>query len=120
MKAMQTAGLYDPRFEHDSCGVGFVANIKGIRSHEIVRQGLEVLEKMKHRGACGCEDNTGDGSGILVQIPDRFLRKACEEKDIELPAQGQYAVGMAFMPPDISQRRAIEDICRQMVQAEGQ
>ena len=120
MKVMQASGLYDPRFEHDSCGVGFVANIKGMRSHEIVRQGLEVLEKMKHRGACGCESNTGDGSGILVQIPDKFLRKACSERNIELPAQGEYAVGMAFMPPDISQRRAIEDICRQMVQAEGQ
>ena len=120
MKAMQAAGLYDPRFEHDSCGVGFVANIKGIRSHEIVRQGLEVLEKMKHRGACGCENNTGDGSGILVQIPDKFLRRVCADTDIELPAEGSYAVGMAFMPPDISQRRAIEDICRQMVQAEGQ
>ena len=120
MKGKQAAGLYDPRFEHDACGVGFVANIKGIRSHEIVRQGLEVLEKMKHRGACGCETNTGDGSGILLQIPDRFLRKACEERGIELPREGDYAVGMAFMPPDISQRRAIEDICRQMVQAEGQ
>ena len=120
MKARQAAGLYDPRFEHDACGVGFVANIKGVRSHGIVRQGLEVLEKMKHRGACGCENNTGDGSGILLQIPDRFLRKVCVERDIELPGQGEYAVGMAFMPPDISQRRAIEDICRQMVQAEGQ
>lgn len=120
MKAKQAAGLYDPRFEHDACGVGFVANIKGVRSHEIVQQGLEVLEKMKHRGACGCENNTGDGSGILLQIPDRFLRKVCEERGIELPSEGDYAVGMAFMPPDISQRRAIEDICRQMVQAEGQ
>jgi glutamate synthase (NADPH/NADH) large chain len=120
MKAMQSAGLYDPRFEHDACGVGFVANIKGRRSHEIVRQGLEVLEKMKHRGACGCEKNTGDGSGILIQVPDKFLRKVCAERDIELPQEGDYAVGMAFMPPDISQRRAIEDICRQMVQAEGQ
>lgn len=120
MKANQAAGLYDPRFEHDACGVGFVANIKGVRSHEIVQQGLKVLEKMKHRGACGCEKNTGDGSGILLQVPDRFLRKVCEERGIELPARGDYAVGMAYMPPDISQRRAIEDICRQMVQAEGQ
>ncbi len=120
MRAMHAAGLYDPRFEHDSCGVGFVANIKGKRSHEIVLQGLQVLENMKHRGACGCETNTGDGSGLLMQIPDKFLRKVCEERDIELPREGDYAVGMAFMPPDISQRRAIEDVCRQMVQAEGQ
>jgi len=120
MKVQQATGLYDPQYEHDSCGVGFVANIKGRKSHEIVLQGLEVLEKMKHRGACGYEKNTGDGSGILIQIPDLFLRKVCAERDIELPAEGEYAVGMAFMPPNISQRRAIEDICRQMVQAEGQ
>jgi len=120
MKAMQATGLYDPQYEHDACGVGFVANIKGKKSHEIVLQGLEVLEKMKHRGACGWEKNTGDGSGILIQIPDKYLRKVCAERSIELPAEGEYAVGMVFMPPDISQRRAIEDICRQMVQAEGQ
>jgi len=120
MKAMQAKGLYDPQYEHDACGVGFVANIKGKKSHEIVLQGLEVLEKLKHRGACGWEKNTGDGSGILVQVPDKFLRKVCAERNIDLPAEGQYAVGMVFMPPDISQRRAIEDICRQMIQAEGQ
>ncbi len=120
MKVQQATGLYDPQYEHDSCGVGFVANIKGRKSHEIVLQGLEVLEKMKHRGACGYEKNTGDGSGILLQIPDAFLRTVCAERHIELPPEGEYAVGMAFMPPNISQRRAIEDICRQMVQAEGQ
>jgi len=120
MKVMQAKGLYDPQYEHDACGVGFVANIKGKKSHEIVMQGLEVLEKLKHRGACGWEKNTGDGSGIMIQVPDRFLRKVCAERNIELPAEGDYAVGMAFMPPEISQRRAIEDICRQMVQAEGQ
>ncbi len=120
MNTVQAKGLYDPRFEHDSCGVGFVANIKGVRSHEIVQQGLKVLEKMKHRGASGCEKNTGDGAGILVQHPDKFLRKVCAERSITLPAEGSYAVGMVYMPPDISQRRAIEDICRHMVQAEGQ
>ncbi|RNA65804.1 glutamate synthase large subunit [Prosthecochloris sp. ZM_2] len=120
MKAKKSTGLYDPQYEHDACGVGFVANIKGKKSHEIVRQGLEILEKLKHRGACGWEKNTGDGSGILIQVPDTYLRKVCAERSIELPAEGEYAVGMMFMPPDISQRRAIEDICRHMIQSEGQ
>jgi glutamate synthase (NADPH) large chain len=120
MKAKHEGGLYDPQFEHDACGVGFVANIKGVKSHQIIKQGLQVLVNMKHRGATGFEKNTGDGAGILMQIPDKFMRKVCAERNIELPAPGQYGVGMVFLPPDLSQRRAIEDICRQMVQAEGQ
>ncbi len=120
MKAKHEGGLYDPRFEHDACGVGFVANIKGVKSHEIIKQGLQVLVNMTHRGATGYEKNTGDGAGILMQIPDKFMRKVCAERNIELPAPGKYGVGMMFLPPDLSQRRAIEDICRQMVQAEGQ
>ncbi len=70
-------GLYDPAHEHDACGVGFVVNIKGVRSHAIVRQALQVLINLLHRGACGCEANTGDGAGILLQMPDKFLRKQC-------------------------------------------
>ena len=120
MKAKHEGGLYDPQFEHDACGVGFVANIKGVKSHQIIQQGLQVLVNMTHRGATGYEKNTGDGAGILMQIPDKFMRKVCAERNIELPAPGQYGVGMMFLPPDLSQRRAIEDICRQMVQAEGQ
>ncbi|NTV02996.1 MAG: glutamate synthase large subunit [Chlorobiaceae bacterium] len=120
MKAKHECGLYDQRFEHDACGVGFVAHIKGVKSHEIIQQGLQVLVNMTHRGATGYEKNTGDGAGILMQIPDKFMRKVCAERNIELPAPGQYGVGMLFLPPDLSQRRAIEDICRQMVQAEGQ
>ncbi len=120
MKAKHEGGLYDPQFEHDACGVGFVAHIKGVKSHEIIQQGLQVLLNMTHRGATGYEKNTGDGAGILLQIPDKFMRKVCAERNIELPAPGQYGVGMLFLPPDLSQRRAIEDICRQMVQAEGQ
>src|SRR5690242_8265613 len=69
-------GLYDPQFEHDACGVGFVVNIKGRKSHEIVRQALTILINLRHRGACGCEYNTGDGAGILLQMPDKFFRKA--------------------------------------------
>ena len=120
MNVTLNAGLYDPQFEHDACGVGFVAHIKGVKSHEIVEQGLKINENLKHRGACGCEKNTGDGAGILLQIPDKFLRKVCAERNIELPPENQYGVGMLFLPPDISQRRAIEDICRLMIQAEGQ
>jgi glutamate synthase (ferredoxin) len=120
MKAKREGGLYDPQFEHDACGVGFVAHIKGVKSHEIIQHGLQVLVNMTHRGATGYEKNTGDGAGILMQVPDRFMRKACAERNIELPPPGKYGVGMMFLPPDLSQRRAIEDICRQMVQAEGQ
>ena len=120
MNVTLNTGLYDPQFEHDACGVGFVAHIKGVKSHEIVEQGLQINENLKHRGACGCEKNTGDGAGILLQVPDKFLRRVCGESNIELPPKKQYGVGMLFLPPDISQRRAIEDICRQMIQAEGQ
>jgi len=90
-------GLYDPRFEHDACGVSFVANINGARSREIVTLGITALCNMEHRGATGAEAETGDGAGILIQVPDRFLR---ETVDFDLPAAGSYAVGMAFLPAD--------------------
>ncbi len=93
-------GLYDPRFEHDSCGVSFVANIKGVRSHELVHTGLVALTNLEHRGATGAEPDTGDGAGILVQVPDRFLREVVREEGVELPPAGAYAVGMAFLPSD--------------------
>src|SRR3982751_3036570 len=82
-------GLYDPRFEHDACGVGFVVNIKGRRSHAVVERGLQVLINLQHRGACGREINTGDGAGILIQPPDKFLRKVTKPLGIELPPAGQ-------------------------------
>src|SRR5499427_6254446 len=110
-------GLYDPRFEHDACGIGFVVNIKGEKSHEIVQQALTVLQNLDHRGACGCEDNTGDGAGILLQIPHAFLQHACEGIGLQLPRPGHYGVGMVFLPPDREQRhrceRRFEDIVRQ-------
>ncbi len=94
-------GLYDPRFEHDSCGVSFVANIKGVASHDLVLTGLRALTNLEHRGATGAEPDTGDGAGILVQVPDRFLRAAFQEgPGVELPPPGAYAVGMAFLPDD--------------------
>jgi len=79
-------GLYDPQFEHDSCGVGFVVDLKGRKSHRLVHDGLTALRNLNHRGACGCEDNTGDGAGILIQIPHEFLVARCrDELGIELP-----------------------------------
>src|SRR5436190_11618508 len=79
-------GLYDPQFEHEACGVGFVVNIKGHKSHQIIRQALDVLVNLDHRGACGCEANTGDGAGILVQMPHEFLNEICKQDRIALPA----------------------------------
>ena len=91
-------GLYDPRFEHDACGVGFVVNIKGEKSHEIVEEALTVLQNLDHRGACGCEENTGDGAGILLQVPHAFFQDACEGSAFSLPDPGEYGVGMLFLP----------------------
>ena len=84
-------GLYDPDFEHDSCGAGFVVNIKGKKSHEIVSQALTILRNLAHRGACGSEANSGDGAGILLQVPHAFLTRECEKFGLILPEAGQYA-----------------------------
>ena len=91
-------GLYDPSYEHDACGVGFICHIKGKASHQIVSDALQMLENMNHRGACGCEENSGDGAGILVRIPDAFLREKCAAIGINLPKPGSYAVGQVFLP----------------------
>src|SRR5918994_3962432 len=90
-------GLYNPLDERDACGVGFVVHMKGKRSHDIVRKALRVLINLEHRGACGCEANTGDGAGILIQTPDAFLRKVV---DFKLPAEGKYGAGLVFLPRD--------------------
>lgn len=79
-------GLYDPSFEHDACGIGFVAHLKGSKSHQMVLDALTILENMEHRGACGCEDNTGDGAGILIQTPHEFLYDECLKQGIHLPS----------------------------------
>ena len=112
-------GLYDPRFEHDSCGVGFVVNTKGRKSHDIVRQALTVLMNLRHRGACGCEANTGDGAGILMQVPHEFLKKECAKEKIALPASGEYGVGMVYLPPDKSERYKCEKLFEELVENEG-
>jgi glutamate synthase (NADPH/NADH) large chain len=109
-------GLYDPRFEHDSCGVSFVANIKGVSSHDLVRTGLCALTNLAHRGATGAEADTGDGAGILVQVPDRFLRAVV---DPELPPPGSYAVGMAFLPADPVVAEKAEAAIEAIVREEG-
>jgi glutamate synthase domain-containing protein 1 len=113
-------GLYDPRFEHDACGVGFVADIKGRKSHDIIRDGLTVLHNVTHRGARGAEANTGDGAGMMIQVPHKFLQKIANIKGFNLPAPGQYGVGMVFLPRNEIHRRAIRLHFEKIIEAEGQ
>jgi len=97
-------GLYDPQNEHDNCGIGFVANIKGTPSHDIVKKGLEVLKNLTHRGAVGCDPCTGDGAGIILQVPHRLLKRSLGEVGIKLPTPGAYGVGMVFLPQNPQDR----------------
>lgn len=113
-------GLYNPDFEHDSCGVGFVAHLKGKKSHEIVRQGIQILENLSHRGACGCDPETGDGAGILLQMPDAFFRKECAKINIDLPPPGEYGAGIVFLPPDLHERNIMESWFEHIIHEEGQ
>ena len=113
-------GLYDPANEHDACGVGFVANIKGRKSHAIIENGLTILKKLVHRGACGCEENTGDGVGMLVQMPHTFFKRICPEAGIDLPEYGQYGAGLVFLPVDPAQSERIQAIIEEIITAEGQ
>ncbi len=119
-RRLRKHGLYDPAHEHDACGVGFVANIKGKATHTIIEQGLQVLENLTHRGACGCDADTGDGAGILVQIPDAFLRTACSDLSITLPPRGEYGVGMVFIPANDSDRDRCVQLFEQVIREEGQ
>src|SRR5580765_2155648 len=111
--------LYDPRNEHDACGVGFVVDIKGRKSHGVIEKGLQILLNLLHRGACGCEANTGDGAGVLIQMPDRFLRKATVDLGFTLPPAGQYGAGLVFLPKDRNARLALRQLIEQTVRAEG-
>jgi len=113
-------GLYDPANEHDACGVGFVANVKGRKSHEIVRQGLSILENLTHRGAVGADPRAGDGAGILIQIPDAFLRACCNDLGITLPEPDSYGVGMVFLPQPVATRNHCETLIEQTIAEEGQ
>jgi glutamate synthase (ferredoxin) len=118
--APDAEGLYDPRHEHDACGVGFVVHVKGQRSHAIVQQALEVLKNLQHRGACGCEPSTGDGAGILIQMPDRFLRRVAAEDGIALPPSGLYGAGLVFLPRGDVERDKIRAIVETTIAEEGQ
>jgi glutamate synthase (NADPH/NADH) large chain len=114
-------GLYDPANEKDSCGVGFIAHIKGVRSHSIVRDATEALENMDHRGACGCEANTGDGAGILTAIPDDLMRSECQRLfGVDLPPMGKYAIAQLFLPRDEKEREFCKSNLRKYVESQGQ
>jgi glutamate synthase (ferredoxin) len=112
-------GLYDPQHEHDSCGVGFVVDLKGRKSYDIVSKAVRVLLNLGHRGACGCETNTGDGAGILLQIPDALLRDECAKLHIQLPAPGEFGVGMTYLPTNPADRRRCETAFELIVREEG-
>src|SRR5436309_11016592 len=112
-------GLYDPANEKDGCGIGFVANIKGVPSHDIVRKGLQVLDNLFHRGAQGCDPCTGDGAGILLQIPHEFLKRAAADARVKLPYAGEYGVGMVFLPRDPSSRKQCETLLEKVMAEEG-
>src|SRR5690348_6306612 len=112
-------GLYDPALDKDSCGVGFIADIKGRKSHQIVEDGLRILCNLEHRGAVGADPRAGDGAGILVQIPHKFFAKKAAELGFKLPKPGEYAVGYLFMPHDNEWRQIIRDIYAEMIKREG-
>ncbi|MEY3391054.1 MAG: hypothetical protein RL350_1316 [Pseudomonadota bacterium] len=113
-------GLYDPQNEHDACGVGFVAHIKGKKSHDIITQGLKILENLDHRGAVGADPLMGDGAGILIQIPDELYRSEMKKQGVDLPPVGEYGVGMIFLPKENASRLACEQELERTVRQEGQ
>ncbi|WP_026463221.1 glutamate synthase large subunit [Adhaeribacter aquaticus] len=119
MSEQENLGLYHPSFEHDSCGIGFVAHLKGRKSHDIVEEALHMLARMEHRGACGCETNTGDGAGILIQVPHEFFVDECLKLGIKLPAYGQYGVGLVFFPQDEKLREECRDILNRNIEKLG-
>ena len=112
-------GLYDPRNEHDACGIGFVVNINGEKSHEIIQKGLQILINLSHRGACGCDPETGDGAGILIQIPHQFFARECSQLGFTLPPPGTYGIGMVFLPVERQQRLLAEGILERIAREEG-
>ncbi len=118
--APKAQGLYDPAHEHDACGVGFVVHMKGKKSHQIVTDALTVLKNLTHRGACGCETNTGDGAGILLQVPHNYLSKETAAEGFKLPTYKDYGVGMVYLPPDAGHLKECQKIFEQIVREEGQ
>jgi glutamate synthase (NADPH/NADH) large chain len=112
-------GLYDPAHEHDACGIGFVASISGEKSHDIIKKGIQVLLNLTHRGACGCDPETGDGAGVLIQIPHQFFERECGKLGFALPEPGKYAVGMTFLPVEKHPRLQCEGILERIIREEG-
>jgi glutamate synthase (NADPH/NADH) large chain len=112
-------GMYRPENEHDACGLGFVANIEGQKSHDIVLKGIQILVNLTHRGACGCDAETGDGAGILIQIPHRFFERECARLGFTLPSPGEYGVGMVFLPVDPHDRILCEGILEKTAREQG-
>jgi len=112
-------GLYDPSLERDACGIGFVVNIKGEKSHEIILKGIQILLNLLHRGACGCDPETGDGAGVLIQIPHEFFARECAQIGFTLPNPGEYGVGMVFLPVERHERLICEGIVERIVREEG-
>jgi glutamate synthase domain-containing protein 2/glutamate synthase domain-containing protein 1/glutamate synthase domain-containing protein 3 len=119
LRTPQPQGLYHPRSEHDACGMGLVANIRGEKSHEIIRKGLEVLINLTHRGAAGCDPETGDGAGILIQIPHVFFARECGELGMQLPEPGAYGVAMCFLPVEKHSRLQCEGVLERIAKEEG-
>ena len=112
-------GLYDPAHEHDACGIGFVASVSGQKSHDIITKGIQVLLNLTHRGACGCDPETGDGAGVLIQVPHKFFVRECRQLGFELPEPGSYGVGMTFLPVEKHPRLQCEGILERIVREEG-
>ncbi len=112
-------GLYDPRNEHDACGIGFVANVRGQKSHDVIAKGIQVLINLTHRGACGCDPETGDGAGVLIQIPHAFFSRECRRLGFALPQPGEYGVGMTFLPVEKHGRLQAEGLIERIVREEG-
>ncbi len=112
-------GLYNPATEHDACGIGFVVNIQGEASHEIVLKGIEILQNLAHRGACGCDSETGDGAGVLIQIPHAFFAREAVSCGFKLPAAGDYGIAMCFLPVERQQRLACEGLLERISRDEG-
>src|SRR5271166_4759515 len=113
-------GLYDPQYEHDACGVGFIADLKNRKSHQIVQDALQILLNLEHRGACGCEANTGDGAGILIQMPHDFFYQEAAKIGVHLPEPGSYGTGLIFLPQEFPDRSRCEKIMEKVVRDEGQ
>ncbi|MES2482489.1 MAG: glutamate synthase subunit alpha, partial [Pseudomonadota bacterium] len=117
---LQEHGLYNGANEHDACGVGFVAHIKGNKSHDIVQQALKILENLDHRGAVGADKLMGDGAGILIQLPDQLYREEMAKQGVALPPPGEYGVGMVFLPKEHASRLACEQELERAIKVEGQ